>query len=131
MRTRNSTAERLDCAALTEEALETSLVRRFGRTPEVLALIATAMLSFRRGREATERLDVEGLTIQPGRGIFRHPLVQVERAAKRDFINALQALEHETRRRKHGGPTRVEQLPQKQPISARAQRYLRGWGPEK
>jgi hypothetical protein len=66
--------------------LEAALLQHYGREPETLELIASAGVLWRRGREATTRLDAEGLTVQVGRGLFKHPLVTVEREARLGFL---------------------------------------------
>ena len=104
--------------------LEAALLQHYGREPETLELIASAGVLWRRGREATTRLDAEGLTVQVGRGLFKHPLVTVEREARLGFLAILRALEERSRRRKIGGPTRVEQLTRPPALSRRARKYL-------
>jgi hypothetical protein len=111
---------------MTDQQLEAWLHREYGATPGNQELIATAMLFWRRGREATARLDAEGLTVQPGKGLFRHPLVAVERECRLGFLNAFKALEDLTRRRKAGGPTKADQLPATERARPPARQYLRG-----
>ena len=111
-------------AAAARTGLKQALVKRFGDAPEVRTLIRSALVFRRRAQEATRRLDKEGLTIQAGRGTFRHPLVSVEREMRVSFAQTLRALEEQTRRRKTGGPTKVEQLPGAPRVSRRAQKYL-------
>jgi len=110
---------------MTDQQLEAWLRREYPVTPANSELIETAMLFWRRGREATARLDVEGLTVKPNRGgLFRHPLVAVERECRLGFLKAFLALEDTTRRRKVGGPTKPEQMPARTP-SEPARQYLR------
>jgi hypothetical protein len=108
-------------------ALESSLRRRYGTTPEVLELIAAALGFQQRAEAARARVDADGLTIKAGKGEFRffaHPCLATERESRFGFQKTLEALDRETRRRKVGSPTRSEQLPAQARLSSRAKRYL-------
>jgi hypothetical protein len=105
--------------------LEASLRARYGTAPEVLELIAAALVFRRRAEEAQARLDAEGLTVHGGKRsrFFAHPCLALERESRYGFQKTLEALDRETRRRKTGAPTKVERLPGA-PVSARARKYL-------
>jgi hypothetical protein len=109
---------------MTDARLETWLRREYGAAPATQELIATAMLFWRRRREATARLDEEGLTVQPKKGLFRHPLVAVERECQLGFLRTLAALDLQARRgRRSGGATKTEQLPPAR-MSGPGEQYL-------
>lgn len=107
------------------EALEAALEARYGPGREQRELIATALVFWRRGEEATARLDGEGLTVQAGKGVYRHPLVGVERQARLGFAAILETLEKGTRRRKIGAPTKPQRMAADPQTTRAARRYLR------